>query len=155
MPAHRPLPSCGLADRRRADNAGHGTNRQGNSLPLRGMTQTRLNELGVAHSRGTRRLWKARVVLRIGENPWKRIHLYDVRLARRVQSHIDARPVTTTEDAIGVEDNGGNPPLQRRIDPSGTFKIASGLSGRSQRQSPQRCNGTLRRNAEKSARQSG
>ena len=40
-----------------------------------------------------------------GKNARQRIHLDDVRHARRVEAHVDARPVAAAEHAVGAEDD--------------------------------------------------
>ena len=51
------------------------------ALPFRGVDETRLNELVVAHPGGARRFRKAGIVRGVGENPGKGIDLDHVRLA--------------------------------------------------------------------------
>jgi len=44
---------------------------------------------------------KARVALRIGQNPWQRIQLQDLWLAMRIETYVDATPITTLQSVKG------------------------------------------------------
>src|SRR5688500_18697068 len=92
------------------------------ALPFRGVNETCLNELVVAHARGTRRFRKAGIVRGVGENPGKGIDLDHVGLARRIQSDIDPRPVTTAKHAVGAEHDVFDRAPQLLSDPRGTFE---------------------------------
>src|SRR5205085_5749512 len=67
-------------------------------LPAGRQLQTSLNELVVADAASACCFWKARVVGGIWKNSRKRIHFDNLRLAGRVESDIDARPVATTKN---------------------------------------------------------
>src|SRR5688500_1675310 len=99
------------------------------ALPFRGVNETCLNELVVAHSRGTRRFRKAGIVRGVGENPGKGIDLDHVGLARRIQSDVDPRPVTTAKHAVGAEHDVFDRAPQLLIDPRGTFENLEWLFG--------------------------
>ena len=99
------------------------------ALPFRGVNETRLNELVVAHAGGTRRFRKAGIVRGVGENPRKGIDLDHVRLACRVQSDVDPRPVTTAKHAVGAEHDVFDRAPQLLSDPRGTFENLERLFG--------------------------
>src|SRR5262249_22300004 len=76
----------------------------------------------VAIARRARRLRQARVVGGIGEDAGERIHLDDVRGAVLVEPYIYARPVTTSQDAIGAEDYVFDRVLEPKIDTGRTLE---------------------------------
>src|SRR5215211_3074258 len=99
------------------------------ALPFRGVKQTCLNELVEAHPGGTRRFRKAGIVRGVGENPGKGIDLDHVGLARRIQSDVDPRPVTTAKHAVGAEHDLFDRTPQLLSDPRGTFEDLEWLLG--------------------------
>src|SRR5688572_11148195 len=90
---------------------------QGDALPLRRQQRTTLNQFVVADPGRACGLGEAGVVLRVWKYPGQRIHLDHVRLARRIETHIDARPVAAAEDAIRREDDLLDLVAQRLADP--------------------------------------
>src|SRR5258708_2412995 len=85
-------------------------------LAGRRQLQTRLNELVVANAGSACCFWKARVVGWIRKNSRWRIHFDNLRLAGRVESHIDARPVATAKNSVRVEGNSLDRARQSAVD---------------------------------------
>src|SRR5215510_14689621 len=55
---------------------------------------------------------KARVALRIGQNPWQRIQLQELWLSMRIKTYVDATPITTFQRQEGAAAEIGDKPSQ-------------------------------------------
>jgi len=72
------------------------------SVALAGMCQDTVDQGLIGDMRGGRGLRKTRMALRIGQNPWQWIQLQDLWLFIRIETYVDATPITTLQRQEGV-----------------------------------------------------
>src|ERR671925_398671 len=76
------------------------------------MRQDAVDQGRIGDMRGGGGCRKARVALRIGQNPWQRIQLQDLWLPMRIETDIDTTPITTFQRQEGAAAEIGDKPRQ-------------------------------------------
>src|SRR6266550_4409736 len=99
------------------------------SLSRRCVFQTALNELVITDPGRARCLRQTRIVRWIGKNPRQRIYLEHVRATGRVQTNVDSRPVSASENAERIERNALNGRLKLFRDTSRALENFERLLG--------------------------
>ena len=78
------------------------------------MRQDAADQGCIGDMRGGGGFGKARVALRIGQNPWQRIQLQDLWLPMSVKTDVDATPITTFQRQEGAAAEINDKPRQVR-----------------------------------------
>jgi len=66
------------------------------------MCQDTVDQGLIGDMRGGGGLRKTRVALRIGQNSWQRIQLQDLWLSMRIETYVDATPITALQRQEGA-----------------------------------------------------
>src|SRR5262245_66300709 len=100
---------------------------EGESVTLAGMCQDTVDQGLIGDMRGGSGCRKTRVALRVGQNPWQRIQLQDLWLSMRIETYVDATPITPLQHQEGAASDIGDTLNQGRWDRRGAAQANSDM----------------------------